>query len=753
MVQRRPTMEQCEPRILLTTNGFHPSDGISDSNFQAQPPFAEVSTISARETFQASDNSSRTATDLGLLDTAVSIRNQYVGTFDERDVFRFQMERSGETTIKLDGLSADADLFLLDLNRQTIGSSQNPGRSSDGIQVQLDAGEYFVVVQNYGFWSGTNYDLTLQAKLEPEIPADTVGNSFRTAFDVGSLRGVRSFAEYVGTNDALDIYRFQVDATTRLQVELSGLTADADLYLHAANGTRLVRSDAPETSTERIDGWLAAGTYYLAVASHNSANSNYSLTLQSGLPDTSPVSPPASSPMVDPPAQDLPVTPTVPPASETPPAVPPTAAPVPEENSSPTLSSPLASVPYFGSSRDWGVNSVNAPEAWSAGYTGEGITVAVIDSGVQLNHADLVGNLWLNEDEIPGDGIDNDRNGYIDDVRGWDFVGSDANPTDGNGHGTHVAGIIAAANNGVGGTGVAYASSIMPIRALDDNGSGSTVGVANGIRYAVDNGAHIINLSLGGGNSRHLYNALRYAEQNNVLVVAASGNESAGIPGYPAAHSATLSNVLSVGAYSSSNRHASFSNHVGTSDSVQVDAPGQGIFSTYIGGRYTSLSGTSMAAPFVSAVAALAWAEDPTLPASAIRNAITQSVGVAPAGSDSLGRVNAAAAIPLALSGSLSATTQNSVVSQASNQSQRVFATRFYNGPFQDDRDRNERHSFKVVTNIDFDIIGMPNGSAIEIDTFVPAEAAANIDVAISEIVDELFTVETVEEVSESQVA
>ena len=110
--------------------------------------------------------------------------------------------------------------------------------------------------------------------------------------------------------------------------------------------------------------------------------------------------------------------------------------------------SPFANVPTFGGANDWGVNLVNAPEAWARGYTGQGIVVAVLDTGVDRNHADLAGNIWTNAGEIANDGLDNDGNGYVDDVYGWNFANGNNNTLDVNGHGSHVAGTIAAGNNG-----------------------------------------------------------------------------------------------------------------------------------------------------------------------------------------------------------------------------------------------------------------------------------------------------------------
>ena len=309
---------------------------------------------------------------------------------------------------------------------------------------------------------------------------------------------------------------------------------------------------------------------------------------------------------------------------------------------------------YYGGNNEWNLNSINAPESWAQGYTGEGVVVAVIDTGVDWDHPDLVSQIWVNADEVAGNGIDDDRNGYVDDVRGWDFASSDNNPDDGNGHGTHVAGIIAADNNGTGATGVAYDASIMAVRVLGSDGSGTESAVAAGIRYAAQNGADIINLSLGGSFSSVIYAALQYAASLNVLVVAAAGNEYASTPSNPARSSATLSNVISVGAYSSSNSLASFSNDVGSSGAVQVDAPGVNVYSTYLNGRYATFSGTSMAAPHVAGLAALALSANSTLTASQLRTAIVNGTTRVISGSDSQGGINAAVTVALAETGQVS---------------------------------------------------------------------------------------------------
>ncbi len=257
--------------------------------------------------------------------------------------------------------------------------------------------------------------------------------------------------------------------------------------------------------------------------------------------------------------------------------------------------------------------------------------------------------MWRNTDEIPGDNIDNDGNGYTDDVFGWNFVNDDRNVADFTGHGTHIAGVIAAARNDFGTTGVAYDAKLMPLRVLDVNGKGRTSSVAEAIRYALRNGADIISLSLtSDGYSGSIYNALLEARDQGVLVVAAAGNQGRAEPSYPARHSAELGNVLSVGAYDPDRRAASFSSRVGDSGAVQVDAPGVGIYSTTPGNTYGEWYGTSMAVPHVAGVAALIWSANPGLSVEQVRVALVQMANHRIVGSDSRGGLNAAASVPLA---------------------------------------------------------------------------------------------------------
>ena len=608
-------MESCEERIALSASSLF-SSGI----FQAF-----TRNVGAR------DNTTATATDLGNL-SGRKTASGYVGFSDQRDVYRFELTHSGDVSLDLDDLTSDADLYLLDGSRSVIARSDAGGSLSESIQTELDAGEYFVIVQRYQSWNSTNYTLDLNANLD--VAPDGAGNTFSTAANIGELAGLRSFNGTVGVgDDVADLLRFSVDTTSRVVFELTGLSQDLDLFLFAGHQSPLARATAASNANERIEAWISPGEYYLGVLPSGQTASDYQLSINNLTTSPTP------SPTPTPPETPAPEQPTVP--TPTPQPDPPT----------PPLSVPevLEDVDYFGARRDWGVNDVRGPEAWSVGYAGAGITVAVIDSGVQINHPDLVDSIWTNSDEILGDGIDNDGNGYIDDRYGWDFIGNDNNPDDGNRHGTHVAGIIAAANNGSGATGVAHAATIMPIRVLGDDGSGSSRAVARGIRYAVDNGADVINLSLGGASGSVIYSALRYARANDVFIVAASGNESSGTPGYPARYSDRLNNVLSVGAYDRSRRAASFSNAVGDSRAVQVDAPGVSVYSTVPSNRYAYLSGTSMATPYVAGVAALTLSANPNLTSSQLREVLTQSAITSATNSDSIGAVNAARAIPLAI--------------------------------------------------------------------------------------------------------
>jgi PKD repeat protein len=237
------------------------------------------------------------------------------------------------------------------------------------------------------------------------------------------------------------------------------------------------------------------------------------------------------------------------------------------------------------------------------------VVVAVVDSGVRYTHEDLAANMWKNSGEIPGNGVDDDRNGYIDDIYGIDARTPDSDPLDENGHGTHVAGIIGAAgNNGIGVTGVAWKVQIMACQFLDRTGDGDTSDAIACIGYARANGAQIINASWGGGEySTALYNAIAAARDAGIIFVAAAGNDARDIDAetsYPASYD--LDNMVVVCAI---NRNGVLDSSYSSYGAVNVDvaAPGGNIYSTWgTGDRgYTYLSGTSMATPYVSGIFAL----------------------------------------------------------------------------------------------------------------------------------------------------
>ncbi|HAC65800.1 MAG TPA: peptidase S8 [Cyanothece sp. UBA12306] len=286
------------------------------------------------------------------------------------------------------------------------------------------------------------------------------------------------------------------------------------------------------------------------------------------------------------------------------------------------LSSPFPDVSNVNDS-NWGVDAVQAPEVWEKGYTGEGIVVAVLDTGVDVNHQDLDDNIWVNTGEIAGNGIDDDGNGYVDDVYGWNFSEDNNNILDLEGHGTHVAGTIAAENNGVGVTGIAYNAEIMAVKVLDDSGYGTYKDIADGIYYAVDNGADVINMSIAGSSkSNKLKSAIEYASSQDVIVVSAAGNNGNSKTSYPARYAKKWG--LAVGAVDSTNTLANFSNHAGKkSKMAYVTAPGVDIYSTLPDGDYGYKSGTSMATPHVAGVVALMLSANESLTDAEVRSVIT----------------------------------------------------------------------------------------------------------------------------------
>lgn len=272
--------------------------------------------------------------------------------------------------------------------------------------------------------------------------------------------------------------------------------------------------------------------------------------------------------------------------------------------------------PYF--SALWGLNNtaqtggkadvdIDAPEAWERGVGGAAVTVAVIDTGIDYTHEDLAANLWRNPGEIAGNGIDDDGNGYVDDVYGYDFCNGDADPMDDNGHGTHCSGTIGAVgDNGVGVAGVCWTVKLMALKFLDASGSGSTADAIGCIEYAVQKGARVLSNSWGGGGyEQALKDAIDAAGAAGALFVAAAGNDygnnNDATPAYPASYESD--NIVSVMSVEASGVMSSFSNYGATS--VDIAAPGTSILSCQPGGGYQYMSGTSMATPHVSGACAL----------------------------------------------------------------------------------------------------------------------------------------------------
>ena len=298
---------------------------------------------------------------------------------------------------------------------------------------------------------------------------------------------------------------------------------------------------------------------------------------------------------------------------------------------------------------DWGQTRVGADTLWANGVNGQGIIVAVVDTGIDLRHPQLAGQIYQNPNEVIN-GIDDDRNGYIDDVAGWNFVDNNNKVGDQKGHGTHVAGIIAADHTQGAIKGLAPAAKIMPLEFMDADGNGSIGDAIRAMYYAANNGAKIINASWGGpACSRSLRTAIADLSAKGVLFISAAGNgDDFGrgenidtTPTYPAAFAVGLQ--ISVGASTYTDRMAGFSNYSLTS--VHLLAPGSHILSTFPNNSTEVLDGTSMATPFVAAAAALVWSHRPDATAAQVRAALLSSVDVGKFPVSSGGILNIAKAV------------------------------------------------------------------------------------------------------------
>lgn len=292
---------------------------------------------------------------------------------------------------------------------------------------------------------------------------------------------------------------------------------------------------------------------------------------------------------------------------------------------------------------------INAVSAWKEvrGSRQNGPIIAVVDTGIDITHPDLAANIWTNPGEIPGNGIDDDNNGVVDDVHGYNAADDNALVADGRGHGTHVAGTIAAVgNNDQGVVGVNWEARLMPVKIFDDSGRATVDGIVRGMLYAHDNGATISNNSWGSRGYNEVL-AKVFSDTNDMLHVVAAGNDGRSIDlggSYPAAFGGE--HIVSVAATTRRDELASFSNY--GRYAVDVAAPGQEILSTWPGGEYRTLNGTSMATPHVTGAAALVAQKFPEASPSELRHRLVHNSDRKAQLQDSSvsgGRVNVAAAL------------------------------------------------------------------------------------------------------------
>lgn len=548
------------------------------------PDTISIQASSGGETKIGTDTIAADLSTKGVLGVGDSI-TAYVNTISDHDWFKIQLTAGTTYLFSLKKSESKNSLFdpLLGLRDSTgalITQNDDAGGSQNSaiIFTATSTGTYFLDAGAYNDESIGQYQLKATKQTSDQYTANTnttglieVGSNLTSTID---SRGDHDWFKIVLT--AGKNYIFNLN-----KVGGKGLS-DPLLSLRDSNGGLISSNDdANGTLNSQISfSASSSGTYFLDAGAYaDRATGQYQLLAVEESPAT-------------------PITPVAPGYS--------TSTGYGEANVKRALESLLnISIPGVADLGGlfWGLDRLGAPEAWSAGYTGSGITVAVVDTGVDYTHTDLDGNIWINAGEISGNGIDDDGNGFIDDVRGWNFDANSNNVMDDNSHGTHVAGTIAGEDNGTGITGVAYNARIMAVKVLNGSGSGSISSVAKGIRYAADNGAKVINLSLGGGGSTELLDAVSYATSKGAVVVMAAGNEAAASPSLPAAYAQSYG--LAVGAIDSSGNLALFSNRAGQTPLDYITAAGVNVYSSIPGGGYANYSGTSMATPHIAGAMAL----------------------------------------------------------------------------------------------------------------------------------------------------
>ena len=380
---------------------------------------------------------------------------------------------------------------------------------------------------------------------------------------------------------------------------------------------------------------------------------------------------------------------------------------------------------------------ISAPQAWDITQGDQSVVVGVIDTGVDINHQDLKDNIWTNPNEVPNDNLDNDGNGFVDDANGWDFANNDKTVYDSfnDGHGTHVAGTIGArGNNAIGVVGVNWRVSIMSLKVLGENGSGSSSNFIRSYNYAKmmkERGVNlrVLNNSYGGpGKSQAALDAIGQLNQAGILFVAAAGNSATdnfNIPEYPSGYN--VPNILAVASTNSFDDISNFSNF--GARVVSMGAPGSSILSTVPNNSYARFNGTSMATPHVAGGAALVLAANPNITLRQLRGVLAFSGDVLPSLQDKTTtgrRLNVHAAILSANENDVVAPSVPGSFSVSSQQGRSISLTWFAPG---DDNTSGTAADYDV-----FFTSTQPNASPILLPTQIipsPAGTAPNVTVNV----------------------